>query len=446
MVAVIKTTGSIKNALNYNENKLHMEIASFIHSMNYGKDTEELGFTDKLGTLQKFISLNDRTKLNSVHISLNFDPSEKEKLNTEMLRGIVESYMQGIGFGEQPYLVYQHHDAGHPHIHVVTTNIRHDGSRIKMHNIGRNQSEKTRKEIESEFKLVRAESHHLNQVYETKPVNVQKVEYGKSETRRAIINVLDTILPTYKYSSLPELNAVLKQYNIVADRGTENSSTFKNKGLLYWILDSKGEKVGIPIKASAIYSKPTLKFLEGKFNENEPLKIKNRPRVRNAIDLSFLKQQNQSLQQLMDSLKREKIQVVLRSNNQGVIYGITYIDQQTKCVFNGSDLGKQYSANHIQQRCRQQEAIVQGQKQLEPIIKAEQKQQPSEANNPMGIIQSNPANIRNAMPKQDVTSQGKTTDNSLLENLMQPEETGSLASELRSEQSKKRKKKKLRQG
>ena len=35
----------------------------------------------------------------------------------------------------------------------------------------------------------------------------------------------------------------------------------------------------------------------------------------------------------------------------GIIYGITYIDHHTKCVFNGSHLGKQYSANGIQQRC-----------------------------------------------------------------------------------------------
>ena len=40
--------------------------------------------------------------------------------------------MQGIGFGNQPYLVYQHHDAGHPHIHMVTANIQADGQRIKM--------------------------------------------------------------------------------------------------------------------------------------------------------------------------------------------------------------------------------------------------------------------------------------------------------------------------
>ncbi|MNX78671.1 hypothetical protein D3C86_1102760 [compost metagenome] len=34
-----------------------------------------------------------------------------------------------------------------------------------------------------------------------------------------------------------------------------------------------------------------------------------------------------------------------------MLYGITYVDHTTKCVFNGSSLGKEYSAKAIQERC-----------------------------------------------------------------------------------------------
>ena len=87
----------------------------------------------------------------------------------------------------------------------------------------------------------------------------RRVQYGKAETKRAITNVLDHVLPTYKYASLAELNAILQQYNIIADRGSEDSRIYQSKGLVYRVLDSNGEKVGVPIKASLIYSKPTLK-------------------------------------------------------------------------------------------------------------------------------------------------------------------------------------------
>src|SRR5207244_2186639 len=107
---------------------------------------------------------------------------------------IATRYMEEIGFGSQPYLVYQHYDAGHKHIHIVTTNIKRDGSRIDMNNIGRNQSEQARKKIELEYKLVQAESKKQEIKQQLRQVNAQKVMYGKSETKRSITNVLDFVL------------------------------------------------------------------------------------------------------------------------------------------------------------------------------------------------------------------------------------------------------------
>jgi hypothetical protein len=212
----------------------------------------------------KQVDLNENVKRNSVHISLNFDVTEKG-ISKERLMEIADTYMEKIGFSEQPYLVYQHHDAGHPHIHIISIKVRADGSRIDMQNIGRNQSEKARKEIEISYGLVPAEKHKREKELVAKPINANKVEYGRTETKRAITNVLDKVLKNYKYTSLPELSAVLQQYNVVADRGTENSRIFQNRGLVYSILNESGEKVGVPIKASDFYSHPTLKFLEERF-------------------------------------------------------------------------------------------------------------------------------------------------------------------------------------
>ena len=197
MVAIIHNSSSLRNALHYNENKVRQNAAFLIHSGNYPKDTESLAFSDKINRLQKLVSLNQRTKINCVHISLNFDPSDK--LSVEKLKEIADIYMQQIGFAEQPYLVYQHHDAGHAHLHIVTTNIKADGKRIALHNLARNQSMKASKEIERQFSLIKAEEK-LRLHYTLKPVDVQRALYGKAETKRAITNVLDHVLPTYKYA------------------------------------------------------------------------------------------------------------------------------------------------------------------------------------------------------------------------------------------------------
>jgi hypothetical protein len=230
MVAVIKTGHSIHRILNYNENKVKEGKAEFISTANYPIDTEKIAFIQKLNLLLRQASLNENVTRNSVHISLNFDPTEK--LSHEKLKEISESYMKKIGFGEQPYLVYQHFDSGHPHIHIVSLKVRGDGTRIDTNNIGRNQSEKARKEIEKDYGLVKAESMKTKP-YELKSAYTQKVHYGKSESRRAIANVLDGVLNSYKYTSVAELNAVLQQYNVLADRGSEGSRVHQNNGLFY---------------------------------------------------------------------------------------------------------------------------------------------------------------------------------------------------------------------
>jgi hypothetical protein len=426
MVAIVHQSNSLRNALHYNENKVKQKVAQLIHSGNYPKDTELLGFTDKINRLERQAILNQNTKVNSVHISLNFDAADQ--LDNEKLQRIAEVYMQKIGFGEQPYLVYRHHDAGHEHIHIVTTNIKADGKRIELHNLARNQSMKASLEIEKEFQLVQAlGKQRLG--YELKPVHVQKVQYGRSETKRAITNVLDHVLPHYKYTSMAELNAVLKQYNMVADTGSKGSRIYQHKGLVYRILNEKGEKVGIPVKASLIYNKPGLPFIESKFAANEFARQKYKQRVRNAVDLSLMKQPGQSLPELMKALQKEQIQLVLRQNDQGIIYGVTYVDHQTKSVFNGSDLGKSYSANVLQQRCQPESDSIQQQKQVQQMIRQQPGIiQPEKATGPTGLTMPKVPSLQN-----------------IVEDLIQSEnDNSSLVDELREEQ-RRRKRKRLHQ-
>lgn len=346
MVARIKRTQSLSRSLNYNEKKVQLGVAECIHAVNYPKDLEALNFYHKLHRLEHQAALNERVKANSVHVSLNFH--ESDKLNREKLCAIAESYMKGIGFEKQPYLVYQHHDAGHQHIHIVSTNIEKDGSKIEMNNIGRNQSENARKSIELKFGLTKAEGRNQKQENDLK-VSAQKVQYGNAPTKRAITNVLDTVIDHFKYTSLAELNAILKLYNVMAERGKEDSKMYQKRGLVYSALDNKGNKIGTPIKASNFYSKPTLKYLEQKFVQNESLRHEYQHKIITAIKWVLVKKK-QTLDEFKQDLSREGVNVVFRQNSRGNIYGITYVDLKNKCVFNGSDLGKEYSAKGILER------------------------------------------------------------------------------------------------
>lgn len=347
MVAKITIPKSIEAALNYNEMKVQKGNAVCLHAANYLKDAKEMNFYQKLSGFERLNSLNERATTKTLHVSLNFDPSEK--LAENKLLQVASDYMHKIGFGNQPYLVYKHEDAGHPHIHIVSTTIKDDGSRINTHNIGRNQSEKARKEIEKIYGLVKAERQQQLRSPDIKPVDVEKVVYGKSETKRSISNVVGAVFSQYKFTSLPEFNAALKQFNVVADRGKEEGRIYKNRGLVYRILDASGNKVGVPIKASTISCKPILDNLEKKFTDNATVKEQLKSFVKIKLD-KCLSQSPSTMKELTEQLKQKNIYTLLRQNAEGRLYGITFVDNQNKVVFNGSDLGKGYSAAALQSR------------------------------------------------------------------------------------------------
>ncbi|WP_289035032.1 relaxase, partial [uncultured Flavobacterium sp.] len=234
--------------------------------------------------------------------------------------------------------------------HIVTTNVQTDGKTIDMYLIGTRKSEPARKAIEKKFGLVTAEGKGPQQLYRPDPVNLKQIAYGKLETKKAIQNVLEHVIKQYKYTSLPELNAVLGRYNIMAQRGDENSRVYRHSGLLYRVIDPHGNPVGVPIKASLFYSKPTLKNLQEYFTKNDQARLKHKARIKNAIDLA-LKGNNTTIRQLENYLHGQGIDLIIRQNEMGFIYGLTYVDHKTKCVFNGSAIGKAYSAKAIQERC-----------------------------------------------------------------------------------------------
>lgn len=220
MVAIIKVGSSIHRIFNYNENKIKEGVAACIGAENYPVDVEKMSIKMKINRLLNQMKLNENVKRNSIHISLNFDVSENN-FPREKLLAIAKDYMKKLGFGKQSYLIYQHHDAAHPHLHLVTTNIEADCKRIDLHHLGIRKSEPARKAIEIRFGLIRAETHKAQLQNQLKLVPISKVTYGKLQTRAAIQNVLTNVLGQYHYTSLPELNAVLKQYNIKAERGSE---------------------------------------------------------------------------------------------------------------------------------------------------------------------------------------------------------------------------------
>jgi hypothetical protein len=334
MVVRIKTGKSIKGALNYNENKVKQGVADIILASGFACDIKDLGFSEKLKRFTELIENSSKVTNNTLHISLNFSPNEEP--NTGKLQSMARDYMEWIGFKGQPYLVYRHEDAAHPHVHIVTTPIKQNGRSINIHNIGKRLSEPARKAIEQEYGLVVAESRKKTQALPLKPVTIQAAYYGKSETKRIISNIVQEVMARYKFTSLDELNAVFRQFNVVADRGSVNSRMYQNGGLVYCIIDKNGYKTGVPIKASSIYTNPTLATLQKKLKKNQVTRPTYQKIVQSKV-LNVLSKSN-SGSMFMAKLREKNIHCSVQYENKN-IKEIRFVDHSSRSVFSCGDLG-----------------------------------------------------------------------------------------------------------
>jgi hypothetical protein len=338
------TSRSIARSLSYNEEKITLRKAECLTAANFLKDLHHLTPQDKLHRFHRRMDLNNRVST-SLHITLNFDPSDN--LSNGQVKQIATRYMKEIGFERQPYLVYRHYDAGHPHCHIITTHIRRDGSPIELFNIGRNQSERARQHIEAEFGLVTAEMKKQAWLEKQKIDGVQRIEYGEKAITQSISRVLEHVTENYKYTSLAELNAVLRLYNVEAYRGKEGSQLYQHRGLLYRVLDEHGKYIGVPLKASFFDFKPTLANLEKKFVQNLSFKEQSRQHVATKIGWQLF-QNPHNLERIKQRLAQEHICMVLQRDKTGACKEVAYVDFRNKCIFNGDELGEDGNRHAIQ--------------------------------------------------------------------------------------------------
>jgi hypothetical protein len=355
MLANIKRSKKISVTLRYNEQKIVRGKAECLIAENFIKDLDRLTNEDKLFHFRRITSLNDRAKTNSLHISLNFHSSEI--LSNRKMQDLAKEYMRSIGLSEQPYLAYRHYDAGHPHLHLVSTDLLPNGDKIDLTDIILHKSYQVTKEMEQRHSLKRTLAKSEGKPKLTPAIEAQKVIYGQTATQPAITNVLDVVISQYKFASLTELNAILRLYNVKA------VLVKRNRGLLYSVLDAKGHRIGKPFNASSFYSKPTLPTLEKRFLQNQSLLQPHQVRLTTSIDYILLRQKL-DLAALRAALQRQQITTVIQRNKEGQPQNIWYIDQQTKCIFDGNALGGRYNMAALQQRCLSEQAYQELKQQL----------------------------------------------------------------------------------
>ncbi|HET6256746.1 MAG TPA: relaxase/mobilization nuclease domain-containing protein [Puia sp.] len=326
----------ISHSIIYNEQKIEVNKAERLAAANMLKPLDRLSQDDIIHRFERRMELNDRVRT-SLHITLNFDP--QDELANDRMQEIARTYMKDIGFERQPWIAWRHNDAGHPHCHIVTTHVQWNGDPIDLYKIGERQSEQARLKIEKEFHLVTAEMK-MEQRRQRQRLNDRqgppRLIYGEQPLARALSDIVGYVTERYCYTSLRELNAVLRLYNVQAYTGQPGTKLHRDHGLLYRALDDNGRYIGRPLKASFFDSKPTLENLEMKFRQNHSLKQAQKESVEGRA-CWHLYGEPDNFEKVREDLCRDGVELVLSRDRSGTVQHVAYVDVGNKVIITDED-------------------------------------------------------------------------------------------------------------
>ena len=337
MIAKISATENLGGAIGYNFKKVekgeaNILLAAELYQSNDGNYTME----DVLTDMEALILKKGRTKKTVFHCSLN--PHPDEKLSDEQFTQIVKEYMEALGYGKQPYIVFKHNDIAREHIHIVSLRVDSRGRKIND-KFEKRRSKKITDALERKFGLIPS-----SKVTDKAMKEMPKIDTTQRNIKEQVSNVVRMVLKHYHFCSLGELNAILSAYNLTVEEVKTEFRGKKYDGQVYVPTDDKGNKVSTPIHASDIGRGVGYTAVQNRMQKSKRAIKPLIPAIRHRI-LKVMCSSPQTEKVLQQRLKEQGLRTVVRKNEGGRIYGITFIDDKEGVALNGSRLGKGYAAN-----------------------------------------------------------------------------------------------------
>ena len=338
MVAKISLGNSIYGALAYNAEKINKEKGRLLDTNKiYNDGSGSVNIHKAHEDFKRWMPTATRTEKPMVHISLNPHPDD-HPTDAELTQ-IAREYMEKMGFGDMPFLIFKHEDIERHHVHIVALRVKTDGTCISDRN-NFYRSKDICRELEKKYNLRPSEREKISP-----DTPIRKIDIS-GDIKRQVANTVKMVGMRYKFQTLGEFNAILSLYNVRAEQTDGRVNGREYHGLVYFATDDSGNVVASPFKASRLG-----KFASRTAIDNRFVRAKDRIDVnptRTVVADALAQSSNKA--DFVARLKAARIDVLFRYTEEGRIYGVTFIDHNTMTVLNGSRLGKDYSANAFERR------------------------------------------------------------------------------------------------
>ncbi|WP_290397023.1 conjugal transfer protein MobB [Muribaculum intestinale] len=333
MVAKISIGSSLYGALAYNGEKINEARGRILGSNKVVIPPDgHARIAQMVEDFKSFMPKMGRTKKPVLHISLN--PHPEDRLTDQDFEILAREYLDKLGFGDQPFVIYKHEDIDRHHIHIVTVNVNEQGKRLNQAFLFR-RSKAITNELEQKYNLHKAQREKVSP-----DTPIKKLD-PSGDIKRQVQNTVKLVSMRYKFQTLGEYNAILSLYNIRCEPTDGRVNGREYHGLVYFAMNDNGDTVSTPFKASRLGKFASRAAVEGHFERSkESVEIRPTKRI-----VASVMAQSSGQDDFITRLKDNGIDLVLRYNEDGRIYGATFVDHNTHTVLNGSRLGKEFSAN-----------------------------------------------------------------------------------------------------
>ena len=335
MIAKISFSNSLAATLGYNFKKVEKHEASVLLVQGLFQDRNgRYSRAQVLADMLRTIPERCRTKKTVFHCSLN--PHPDEKLSDEALSRIAAEYMEALGYGAQPYIVFRHNDIPRAHIHIVSLRVDSEGQKIDDR-FERRRSKRITDALEAKFGLL--PSRRKAGV----PDKPSAVDIDAGDIKRQVAATVQYVLGRYAFQSVGEMNLVLVRFRVTAEEVKTERKGRPFDGIVYAATDADGHKICTPIEASEIGRQISYAALRRHFEQSKSVVRERSGAIRRAI--ADVMQTSPDRAEFIDRMRGHGIETVTRINTAGRLYGITFIDDANGIAVNGSRLGKGFAAN-----------------------------------------------------------------------------------------------------
>lgn len=338
VVNILEPSPSMDRALDYNSAKVTQGVASVLAVCNIAGASEE----EIRSTFGQYERMNFKSSRVSFHASVN--PAEGEGMSDEKMCGFAQRYMQELGFGGQPYVLYKHEDIGRVHYHLVSIRTDSHGNKIRE-DFEHRRSDAILKSLSREYGFTVGRGRDGNSVrWEIPEQFVPGSENIVESMRELFRDSLD-----FSFTTFDQFISILWLHGLLGTQRTGFSTKLFLQGL-----DENGKKTCTNLISEKVLGMPCYKLYAQRAQDCKgTMKVMRRERERICNCARGPLGNAKNIWHFRNMLMRKQILFEFhRDPSSGRIDRAHFVDVHNRCAFGANELGPDLTLSMIQEADR----------------------------------------------------------------------------------------------